>query len=132
MQELSRTTCFRLPAFGKLCLRDLTPLAVQRYFSEMANSKLSGESRDKIKDVLSSVLGSALQYGLLVKNPVEGVRLPPERIGRRRSKPFLTPAQFEELVAHIPEPYSSMLFVAIYTGLRVSELAALRWNDINE
>ena len=25
-----------------------------------------------------------------------------------------------------------MVFVAIYTGLRVSELAALRWNDVHE
>ena len=25
---------------------------------------------------------------------------------------------------------SSMVYVAIYTGLRVSELAGLRWNDI--
>ena len=28
------------------------------------------------------------------------------------------------------EPYASMFYVAIYTGLRVSELAGLRWNDI--
>ena len=44
------------PTFGKLCLRDLTPLTIQRYFSEMATSNLSHESRDKIRDVLSSVL----------------------------------------------------------------------------
>jgi integrase len=123
---------YLIPAFGKLCLRDLTTLTVQRYFSNMASSILAHESRDKIRDVLSSVLGSAVQYGLLVKNPVEGVRLPAQRRGRRRDKPYLTPAQFDELVALIPEPYASMVFVAIYTGLRVSELAGLRWNDVHE
>src|ERR1700730_18755031 len=45
-----------LPAFGKLCLRDLTRLNVQRYVSDLSSSKLSHESRDKIRDVLSSVL----------------------------------------------------------------------------
>src|SRR5205814_3336734 len=45
-------------------------------------------------------------------------------------KPYLTPKQFEQLVELIPEPYASMVYVAIYTGLRVSELAGLRWNDI--
>src|SRR5205814_6307762 len=35
-----------------------------------------------------------------------------------------------QLVELIPEPYASMVYVAIYTGLRVSELAGLRWNDI--
>ena len=123
---------YLIPAFGKLCLRDLTVLSVQRYFSNMASSILAHESRDKIRDVLSSVLGSAVEYGLLVKNPVEGIRLPAQRRGRRRDKPYLTPAQFDELLALIPEPYASMAFVAIYTGLRVSELAGLRWNDVHE
>jgi hypothetical protein len=72
---------YLIPAFGEFCLRDLTPLAVQRYFSEMATSPLAHESRDKIRDVLSSVLRSAVNYGLLVKNPVETVRLPAERRG---------------------------------------------------
>jgi integrase len=120
------------PAFGKLCLRELTTLTIQRYFSEMAASPIAHESRDKVRDVLSSVLGSAVQYGLLVRNPAEGIRLPAERRGRNRAKPFLTPAHFDRLIAHIPEPYATMVYVAIYTGLRVSELAGLRWNDLGE
>ncbi len=72
-----------------------------------------------------------MQYGLLVKNPIEGVRLPPERSGRRKSKPFVSPSQFDKLVALIPEPYATMVYVVTYTGLRVSELAGLRWNDIH-
>src|SRR5258706_8464642 len=48
------------PTFGGLSLRDITTLNVQRYFSAMATSKLSHESRDKIRDVLSSILGSAV------------------------------------------------------------------------
>ena len=43
---------YLVPAFGKLCLRDLTPLTVQRYFSDMSTSTLAHESRDKIRDVL--------------------------------------------------------------------------------
>lgn len=120
------------PAFGKLCLRDLTPLTIQRYFSEMATSPLAHESRDKIRDVLSSVLGSAVNHGLLIKNPAEAIRFPAERKGRNRSKPYLTSGQFDQLIAHVPEPYATMVYVAIYTGLRVSELAGLSWNDLGE
>lgn len=120
------------PTFGKLCLRDLTSLSIQRYFSEMASSKLAHESRDKIRDVLSSVLRSAVDYGLLGRNPVENVRMPAERRGRRRTKPYLTPTQFDQLIVRIPEPYATMTYVAIFTGLRVSELAGLRWNDVQE
>jgi integrase len=122
---------YLLPAFGALCLRDLTTLAIQRYFSAMATSKLMYESKDKIRDVLSSILASAMQYGLLVKNPIEGVRLPAERTCRRKSKPVVSPNQVDKLVAIIPEPYATMVYVAIYTGLRISELVGLRWNDIH-
>jgi integrase len=123
---------YLLPEFGDLCLRDLTPLSVQHFFSNMAGSALSHESRDKIRDVLSSVLRSAVEYGFLLKNPVENVRMPAERRGKKRNKPYLTPAKFDKLMELIPEPYATMAYVAIYTGLRVSELAALRWEDIHE
>jgi hypothetical protein len=121
---------YLIPAFGELCLRDLSRLGIQRYFAEMASSSLTHESKDKITDVLSSILGSAVDFGLLGKNPADGVRLPAQRTGRRRSKPYITPQQFEELLTHIQEPYASMIYVAAYTGLRVSELAALKWNDV--
>jgi integrase len=118
------------PMFGDACLRDLGPLVIQRYLSGLAGSALSDESRDKIKDVLSSILGSAVQYGFLVKNPVEGLRLPRSRKGRR-NKPYITPSQFEALVALISEPYATMVYVAVHTGLRVSELAGLKWQNVH-
>jgi len=105
---------YLLPAFGGLSLRDLTPLSVQRYFSNMATSVLAHESRDKIRDVLSSVLRSAVEYGFLLSNPVENVRMPAERRGKKRNKPYLTPLQFDQLLKLIPEPYATMVYVAIY------------------
>jgi integrase len=121
---------YLIPAYGELSLRDLSRLTIQRYFSEMANSPLAHESKDKIKDVLSSILGSAVEFELLAKNHVASIRLPAQRTGRKRTKPYITPKQFDELAELIPEPYASMIYVAVYTGLRVSELAGLKWNDV--
>lgn len=95
-----------------------------KYFSHLP-TLLSYESRDKIRDVLSSILGSAVTYGLLLKNPVEGVRLSPDRKGRR-VKLYIKPDQFSALEALIPEPYATMVYVAVFTGLRVSELIGLK------
>ena len=112
-------------------MRDLTPATLQRYFSSMAKWTLGRESRDKIRDVLSSVLRTASKkYGLLVGNPMEGIELPPSKTGKRKTKPHITPEQFDELVNEIPEPYSTMVYVATYSGLRISELIGLKWNDL--
>jgi hypothetical protein len=95
--------------FGEMCLRDITPLTAQGFVSGMAGWKLGQESKDKVRDVLSSIMGSAVKYGLLVKNPVEGVRLPPPKTGKR-SKPYVTVELLNGLLATIVEPYATMIF----------------------
>ena len=119
------------PQFGNLSLRDITPLTIDRYFAGLRGTDLQYESIDKIRDVLASILTSAIRYGLLVKNPAEGVRLPRAKRGRT-SKPWITQKQFSDLLEFISEPYATMLYTAVYTGLRVSELIGLRWNDVHE
>ncbi len=129
-----------MPFWGKTPIRDISALSVQRYIlgfkiappGVKVEGELSREGVDKIRDVMSSILGSAVKYGFLVKNPAEGVHLPPPVRGTRRQKPFIRPEQFAELIKLIPEPYATMVFVAVYTGLRVSELIALRWSDIHQ
>jgi integrase len=120
---------YLMPKFGQVALRDISPMAVQRYLSDLAGSKLSHESKDKIRDTLSSIMGSAVKYQYLVKNPVEGVKLPPDKRGRK-VKPYITPMQFQGLIQLIQEPYATMVYVAVYTGLRVSELIGLKWGDV--
>jgi integrase len=140
---------YLVPTFGSMCLRDITPLTLQKYIlgfqirepekrehqnpqDGCAGKWLSRESVDKIRDVLSSILGAAVKYGFLVKNPADGVHVAPAKRGTRRHKPFVRPEQFAALVELIQEPYATMVYVAVYTGLRVSELIALRWSDIHE
>lgn len=120
------------PAFGSLTLRELTPMTIDRYLANLADTDLKQESIDKIRDVLASIINRAILHRLLFKNPMEGLELPRAKVGTPRNKPFIYPEQFETLLARIPEPYASMVYVAIYTGLRVSELAGLKWNDVHE
>ena len=117
------------PQFGGLCLRDISVLSVDRYFAGLRTSRLAHESLDKIRDVLSSICASAVRYGLLIKNPIEGVRLP-HRTRGKRTKPWITQEQFSSLVESIHEPYATMIFVAVHTGLRVSELVGLRRRNV--
>jgi len=117
------------PEFSRLSLRDLTRLTVQQYFSRMAGT-VPHPTISKIRDTLSSILRSAVDADYLIKNPLDGLRLPLDK-RLRQPKPTITPEQFHALLELVPEPYASMLFVSVWTGLRVSELIGLKWRCIH-
>ena len=62
----------------------------------------------------------------------ENVRMPRAKTGKKKNKPHVTPEQFAQIINDIQEPYATMVYVSVWTGLRVSELAALRWEDVHE
>jgi integrase len=102
---------------------------LQQYFSAMAGNT-SYPTISKIRDALSSILRSAVDCDYLNKNPIEGLRLPPDK-RPKQSKPTITPEQFNALVELVPEPYATMLHLAVWTGLRVSEVIGLKWRCIH-
>jgi integrase len=118
------------PAFGNMTLGEMDAATLQRFFSAMPSRGIQYPTMRKNLDALSSVLRSAVRYGYLAKNPLENLRLPPDKRGRK-PKPFISPAQFHALLELIPEPYATMIFVDVWTGLRISELCGLKWRSIN-
>ncbi|MEO5925666.1 MAG: tyrosine-type recombinase/integrase [Bryobacteraceae bacterium] len=116
------------PEFGGLMLREITLERAQSYFARLQRGNLSAESLDKIKDVLSALLRTAVDYGRLNTNPAEKIRLKKRRTNK--AKPFLRIAEFNALVEVLEEPYATMVYVAGFTALRVSELAGLRWRNV--
>ena len=73
---------YLIPAFGDLCLRDLSRLSVQRYFSEMASSPLAHESKDKIRDVIVERARFGGRFRATRQEPVEAIRMPKQRAVR--------------------------------------------------
>ena len=65
---------YLVPEFGRLSLRDLTPLRLQRYFSGLAASPLAHESKDKVKDPSRHSTTRATEYHLCLRDaPHTGV-----------------------------------------------------------
>src|SRR5713101_6852112 len=115
--------------FDRVCLRELTRLTLQEYFSGMAG-RVPHPTISKIRDVLSSILRAAVDVEYLNKHPMEGLRMPLDK-RPRQPKPTITPEQFNNLVQLVSEPYATMLYVAVWTGLRVSEVIGLKWRCIH-
>jgi integrase len=64
------------------------------------------------------------------RNPIELVRV--RGLTKRQKRPLvLTPEQYQSLVDRLADPYKTMALVAMCTGLRVSEVLALRWDHLD-
>lgn len=119
---------YLVPGFGELMLREMTVERLQGYFADLQRSRPSLDP-DKVGDVLSAVLRTAVDYGRLSTNPMEKIRLKKRKL--TKPKPFLRIEQFYALLEMIPEPYCTMVYVAVFTGLRFSELAGLLWRNVH-
>jgi len=70
-----------------------------------------------------------LIWGYIEDNPVRKTRLP--RRGLRAEKQVLTPEQLRSLFELLPEPCKSVVWLLVLTGVRIGELLALRWQDVD-
>jgi len=117
------------PEFGDRMLRELTVEVLQGYFARLQARDPEPETLDKTRDVLSAVLRTAVDYGRLSTNPVDRIRLKKRKL--TKPKPFIRVHQFYALLELIAEPYATMVYVAVFTALRISELAGLAWRNVH-
>jgi integrase len=135
------TMAYAKRAFGSKHVRKLTIDDVHRFLALMVRDvkrggvivtePVSASTRAKHLRVLSACLNSAIKRGYTVRNVVslmpDGER--PRR--RKREAPYFTQAELPRLFEAIEHGVYRVLFlVALKTGMRLGELLALTWGDV--
>ncbi len=117
-------------AFGDTPVKQLERADVQDFLIE--NSlKLSSRSVADLRTNLKTLLGLAVEWGWVAENVATGrFRLPAHTLSR--PKRVLTPAEVNLYIGSFPEPYSTMVALAIFTGLRAGEIGALQWTEVTD
>jgi integrase len=125
-----------VPALGKVVLTQLKPEHLQRYYAEkLASGRNDGKGALSPRTVrhhhvtLHDALEHAVRWGLLSRNPVDGVSPP------RCQRPEWHTLSEEDILNFLEAAKKTANFalfhMALYTGMRRSELLALRWFDID-
>lgn len=127
-----------LPQFGEQEIGGITCTDLQKFVSELllvgnksTGKGLSASSVNSIITIIQNSMKTALVLGLISKNPAENIRRP--KIVEKRIECFSTKEQYyiERAVISDRRLYLRGVVLCLYTGLRIGELLALTWNDID-
>ena len=118
------------PAFETIKLTALSIEQLQRFFNQKQQS-LSVKSLRNIYNMLHACLDQAVINGHLLRNPINGVKLPS---APKKEISILTPA--EQAALHTAANASPTLsafgiIFTLSTGIRLGELIGLQWGDVD-
>jgi len=120
------------PAIGSIKLQDLKLMHVQRFLNQCKEVKnLSLKSVKNIYLVLNKAMKKAQSQGLIRQNPCSEAEIPSYETPQKEMRPLKDAevAQFLKLISgHQDE---NLLYTALFTGMRQSELIGLTWDCID-
>jgi integrase len=132
-------TLHLIPAFGHSPLLKLEPLAVQQKYNDWerglgargrkGNKGLSPRTRLHLHRTLKLALKHAVKMRLIPSNPCDHIQAP---VAKAAVIKTLSVEQSITLLNSLKKyPFYWPVFLALATGMRLGEIAALRWKNVD-
>lgn len=117
------------PTLGKYNIQDITQLQIRELLKKKKKEGLGYETRNKIKILLVDIFNKAMIDQFVNRNPAKGITV------KRDEERDVQVLSLEDQIAFFDcckgTFYDNFFNVALQTGMRIGELAALRWKDVD-
>lgn len=127
---------YLIPALGQITLTQLRPDHLQHLHSEkLLNGRADGKGGLSARTVrylhvtLHKALKSAVKMGMIARNVADAVEAP--KLNRHEMQTMNESDLNLFLEIAKDTPYYALFYTALFTGMRRSELLALRWSDVD-
>jgi integrase len=114
-----------LPRWGDRRLEHVESVAVEEWLDSIKRAK---GTRAKIRNIMGAIFHHAMRYEWVERNPIKLVR---QSAKRERTPDILELAELQLLLSKLSVRERTLALLDAATGLRVSELLALRWCDVD-
>jgi integrase len=114
-----------LPRWGNHRLDQIKPVAVEEWLDSIKRAR---GTRAKIRNLMSAIFHHAMRYEWVDNNPMKLVR---QSAKREKVPDVLDLAELQLLLTKLSVRERTLALLDAATGLRVSELLALRWDDVD-
>src|SRR5829696_8780573 len=117
------------PTLGRVKLKNLSAMHLQRLYREKQDAGLSASTVQKIHHVLHKALSQAVKWDLIPRSPADAVEAPRptteemHRLSAEEARRLLDAARGDRLEA--------LYVLAVTTGMRRGELLGLKWSDVD-
>ena len=120
------------PELGHIYIQDLTDLTVQRFLNRCKDVKgLSEKSLKNIYLVLNKALAKAQSKGLIKANPCSEAEIPSYEEPKKKMRPLMDKEIPSFLRLINGDEFEELYYVALFTGIRESELIGLTWDCVD-
>ena len=127
----SKIECRIKPAIGGSYLSALSNVQLQKFYNSLSegDAPLSAKTIQCYHGIIHKSLEQAVAAHVLPANPSEHIKLP--KVKKPELKPLMDDNVGLFLEAIRGDKFERLFIVALFSGLRQSELVGLRWDDVD-
>jgi integrase len=114
-----------LPKWAAYSLSNVKTVAVESWLETVT---LSPGTKAKLRNLMHAIFNHAMRWEFASANPITLVR---QSAKRTRVPEVLTADEIGALLSELRDPWRTAVYLAVTTGLRVSELLALKWSEVD-